>query len=82
MTVSVHPSPTADTPAAASVLHLRLVQPPQPTLADPREPVRLVLPGVPAPRPLHRPGPRPRPDLPRDPHDDFGPTWSTRMDLP
>jgi len=82
MTASVHPSPTADTPTAAPPLYLRIVRPPQPPLADPREPVRLVLPDVPAPRPLHRPGPRPRPDLPRDPDGDFGPTWSTRVDLP
>ena len=39
--------------------------------------LRLVRPGVAAPRPPHRPGP---PSPPREPprrHDDFGPTWST-----
>ena len=56
---------------------------PQPPLEDERLPVRLVLPGVAAPRPAHRPGPRPRPDRRgRRPDDDFGPSWSTRADLP
>jgi hypothetical protein len=85
MTATVHPSPVADaaTDAGATpTLHLRLVRSPQPPLADPREPVRLVLPGVPVPRPLHRPGPRPRPDRPHALDDDFGPAWSTRADLP
>jgi hypothetical protein len=83
MTATVHPSPAdGAAPAAAPGLHLRLVRSPQPPLADPREPVRLLHPGVPAPRPLHRPGPRPKPDRPRDPDGDFGPTWSTRADLP
>ena len=85
MTATVHPSSAtgpAEGPAPAPPLHLRLVRPPQPPLADPREPVRLVLPGVPVPRPMHRPGPRPRPERPLDPDGDFGPTWSTRADLP
>jgi len=83
MTATVHPSPaTEDAPVAAPSLHLRLVHPPQPPLADPRQPVRLVHPGVAAPRPLHRPGPRPKPERPRDADGDFGPTWSTRADLP
>jgi hypothetical protein len=82
MTVPAHPSHAAGPAEGAPTLHLRLVRSPQPPLADPREPVRLVLPGVPVPRPLHRPGPRPRPELPRNPDGDFGPAWSTRADLP
>jgi hypothetical protein len=83
MTTTVHPSPTADgSRVDPPALHLRLVQPPQPPLADPSEPVRLLHPGVAGPRPLHRPGPRPKPDRPRDPDGDFGPTQSTRADLP
>jgi hypothetical protein len=83
MTATVHSSPTADRASAtAPALHLRLVPSPQPPLTDPREPVRLLHPGVAGPRPLHRPGPRPRPERPRDPDGDFGPAWSTRADLP
>ena len=85
MTATVDPSPVADpmtTAAPAPTLHLRLVRSPLPPLADPREPVRLLQPGVPVPRPMHRPGPRPRPDRPQDPDGDFGPARSTRADLP
>jgi hypothetical protein len=82
MTATVRPSAAPDTPPAAAPLRLRLVQTPQPPLADPREPVRLLHPGIAAPRPLHRPGPRPRPGRLRDPDGDFGPSWSTRSDLP
>ena len=84
MTATVHPAPASGSgdQAAAARLHLRLVPTPQPPLADPAEPVRLVLPGVAVPRPAHRPGPRPRPDRPQDPDGDFGPSWSTRADLP
>jgi hypothetical protein len=64
-------------------LRLVVVSTPQPPLEDERLPLRLVLPGVVAPRPAHRPGPRPssgrttgRPD------GDFGPSWSVRADLP
>ena len=39
-------------------------------------------PGSPVPRPAHRPGPRPRPDRPPAADGDFGPTWSSRADLP
>jgi hypothetical protein len=45
------------------------------------EPVRWIQPGIRPPRPPHRPGPRPRTPAPARP-DDFGPTWSTRADLP
>ncbi len=87
MSATVHPAAPDgagldEQAAAAARLHLRLVPTPQPPLADPREPVRLVLPGVAVPRPAHRPGPRPRPDRPQDPDGDFGPSWSTRADLP
>jgi hypothetical protein len=44
-------------------------------------PVRLVHPGRTAPRPAHRPGPRPRPAY-SAPDDDFGPAWSARAELP
>ena len=62
-------------------LRLVVVPTPQPPLEDERRPVRLLLPGPPAPRPRYRPGPRP---LVRSaaPRDDFGPTWSQRADLP
>ncbi|TQN41555.1 hypothetical protein FHU33_0924 [Blastococcus colisei] len=73
------PSPLAARPP----LRLVVVPTPQPPLDDERLPLRLVLPGVTAPRPAHRPGPRPlaartvgRPD------DDFGPSWSVRAELP
>jgi hypothetical protein len=84
MTATVLPAPTAGAAEQepAPRLHLRLVPSPQPPLADASEPVRLLLPGVPVPRPLHRPGPRPRPERPLDPDGDFGPAWSTRADLP
>lgn len=71
------PAPSPDRP-----LVLRIVPTPQPPLADERTPLRLVLPGVPAPRPVHRPGPRPRLTTTRHPDADFGPTWSLRADLP
>lgn len=68
-------------PTAA--LRLVVVRPPQPPLDDERTPLRLVLPGVPIPRPAHRPGPRPRPSTgPRGQEADFGPAWSSRADLP
>jgi hypothetical protein len=69
------PLPTAERPA----LRLVVVPTPQPPVVD--EPVRWVVPGVRAPRPPHRPGPRPR-TAAAAPADDFGPTWSTRADLP
>ena len=64
-----------------SPLRLVVVPTPQPPLEDERVPVRLVLPDVAAPRPVHRPGPRPRP-VHAAPVDDFGPAWSTRTELP
>jgi len=35
-----------------------------------------------APRPAHRPGPRPQPQGADAPDAEFGPVWSTRSDLP
>lgn len=79
------PHPTAALPAPAperSRLRLVVVPTPQPPLEDERTPVRLVLPGVAAPRPVHRPGPRPVGERPVLPDDDFGPAWSSRAELP
>ena len=77
------PQPAPDATAAGTPLHLRLVATPQPPLSDGGRPVAaLTLPGVAVPRPAHRPGPRPRPDRPFAPDADFGPTWSSRNDLP
>jgi hypothetical protein len=77
------PSPTLTSPATPDrqPLHLVVVPTPQPPVQDERIPVRLVHPGVPAPRPPHRPGPRPRSTRPGQ-ADDFGPVWSERADLP
>jgi hypothetical protein len=77
-TPPVPPAPGAERPR----LRLVVVPTPQPPLEDERQPVRLVLPGIAAPRPVHRPGPRPRsgPDAARQ--DDFGPAWSPRGVLP
>jgi hypothetical protein len=62
-----------------TVFRLTVVPTPQPPLCDgPALP--LVHRGIAPPRPPHRPGPRPR-----DRHQrgaDFGPTWSSRTDLP
>ncbi len=60
-----------------------VVATPQPPLEDVRQPVRLLLPGVAAPRPRYRPGPRPLfgQAAARD-DDDFGPAWSQRAELP
>jgi hypothetical protein len=67
---------------AAPALHLVRVHTPQPPLDDVGVRLRLVEPGLAVPRPPHRPGPRPRPDLGVRLRDaDFGPTWSTRADL-
>lgn len=69
--------------AEPAQLRLVVVPTPQPPLAQPKGPVRLVIPGVVLPRPAHRPGPRPRLDRGAAPGtDDFGPTWSRRADLP
>jgi hypothetical protein len=76
-------TPRVETATERPALHLVVVPTPQPPLEDDRQPLRLVLPGVPVPRPLHRPGPRPR-SLTR-PHPDeaeFGPRFSSRGDLP
>jgi hypothetical protein len=84
MTAS-RPAPTTtatEDGAATSRLHLRLVPTPQPPLLPPDRPVQLTLPGVAVPRPVHRPGPRPRQDRTSHPDADFGPAWSRRADLP
>jgi hypothetical protein len=78
-------TPAAEPPAPAGrpALRLVVVPTPQPPLEDERIPVRLVVPGVAAPRPAHRPGPRPRPGHGRPGRDDdFGPAWTVRADLP
>jgi Family of unknown function (DUF6459) len=77
-------SPSApETSAARPTLRLVVVPTPQPPLEDERLPLRLVLPGVAAPRPAHRPGPRPRSARTAGrPDDDFGPSWSVRAELP
>jgi hypothetical protein len=82
MTVPTSASPTLE-PAGRPPLRLVVVPTPQPPLEDDRLPVRLVLPGLTAPRPAHRPGPRPRAGRTVGrPDDDFGPSWSIRADLP
>lgn len=79
MTVSTSPDvPSVDRPA----FRLTRVRTPQPPLEDDGRPLRLVLPGVPVPRPAHRPGPRPRRDRTASVDPDFGPAWSSRSDLP
>lgn len=79
MTASLRPA--ADPAPEPGPLRLVVVPTPQPPLEDERIPVRLVLPGVAAPRPIHRPGPRPRATT-AAPREDFGPTWSSRSELP
>jgi hypothetical protein len=74
--------PVHDAAPERSALRLVLVPTPQPPLEDERIPVRLVLPGVAVPRPVHQPGPRPRPSRVPAQADDFGPAWSTRAELP
>jgi hypothetical protein len=74
-----HPAPAEDRPK----LRLVPVRTPQPPLEDDRQPLRLVHLGVAVPRPPHRPGPRPRVTGPASPDAvEFGPTWSSRADLP
>ncbi|SOD93669.1 Rv3235 family protein [Blastococcus haudaquaticus] len=82
MTASTRaPEPLAQ--AAPRPLRLRLVATPQPPLEDERLPLRLVVPGAATPRPTHRPGPRPRAGrVVGGPDADFGPSFSTRADLP
>jgi hypothetical protein len=81
--------PAAPAPTGAAAVpprgrpHLRLVTVPTPQPALDGEQVRLVLPGVVAPRPPHRPGPRPESKTRTSaPDADFGPRWTTRADLP
>lgn len=69
-------------PGERPTLRLVRVRTPQPPLEDPGRPFLLVRPGVAVPRPAHRPGPRPRLDRAAWVDVDFGPTWSTRTDLP
>jgi hypothetical protein len=80
MTASLRPA--TETATERSPLRLVVVATPQPPLEDERIPVQLVRPGVAVPRPVHRPGPRPRAGHAAPPTDDFGPTWSSRAELP
>jgi hypothetical protein len=86
MTANPHPTaaPSAPLPPVAGRSRLRLVvvPTPQPPLEDERIPVRLVLPGVAAPRPVQPPGPRPRNGRDAVLDADFGPAWSSRAELP
>jgi hypothetical protein len=84
MTVPAQPSATTDAAPGAppSGLRLVVVRTPQPPLADDAHPWRLVVPGAAVPRPVHRPGPRPRPDHRIPPDRDFGPEYCGRADLP
>lgn len=66
---------------APSGLRLSIVRTPQPPEVLLRGPLRLVLPGLPVPRPVHRPGPRPRATTLRA-DAEFGPVLSTRAHLP
>ena len=76
-------APETLAPADRPPLRLTLVPTPQPPLEDERLPLRLVLPGIAAPRPAHRPGPRPRTGRTGTrPDADFGPSWSLRAELP
>jgi hypothetical protein len=75
------PEATADPAAAPSSLQLVVVPTPQPPELVLRGPLRLVLPGVPVPRPVHRPGPRLRATSRRG-DADFAPVLSARADLP
>jgi hypothetical protein len=78
---AVEPAPTD--PGGDGSLRFTVVRTPQPPLDDERTPLRLLHPGAPIPRPPHRPGPRPRPiTKARNRDAEFGPTWSTRTDLP
>ena len=74
--------PAGRLPAITQPAGYRLVAvpTPQPPLDGDHPPLRLVQPGVAAPRPPHRPGRRPLPA--GHLRDDFGPLWSTRSDLP
>ena len=80
-----HPGPDPHTAPAADRPKLRLVpvRTPQPPLEDDGQPLRLVHLGVAVPRPPHLPGPRPRVTGAASPYAvEFGPTWSSRADLP
>lgn len=82
MTASTR-APEMPAPGVRAPLRLVVVPTPQPPLQDERLPLRLVHPGITPPRPLHRPGPRPRTGrAAARPDDDFGPSWSVRADLP
>lgn len=89
MTAALRPTPAiapadAHRPAAPAdrpPLRLVVVPTPQPPLQDERLPVRLVIPGRAAPRPVHAPGPRPQGGQVLR-ADDFGPSLSSRADLP
>lgn len=89
MTAALRPptatAPTSDTRSGAPehrpALRLVVVPTPQPPLQDERLPVRLLIPGRVAPRPVHAPGPRPAGSQVLH-NDDFGPAWSSRAELP
>jgi hypothetical protein len=76
---AVPAAPTLVPPAPA--LRITVVPTPQPPAERGR--LRLVLPGVVPPRPVHRPGPRPGAAArAAAPGADFAPVWSTRTELP
>jgi hypothetical protein len=79
--MTAHPKPApADEPPPLRLVRVRT---PQPPLEDDRVPLRLVHPGVAVPRLPHRPGPRPRTAAgTAEATAGFGPTLSTRADLP
>lgn len=80
---SPHPVAARPRPGSRPSLRLAVVTTPQPPLAAPETPLRLVRPGVASPRPAHRPGPRPHSATAiAGPDGDFGPQWSARADLP
>ena len=82
MTADPSPVPGPASLDARPQLRLVPVRTPQPPLEDDGSPVRLVHLGVAVPRPPHRPGPRPRVARAATPDAEFGPTWSSRADLP
>jgi hypothetical protein len=69
------------TEARTTTLRLQVVTAPQPPEVVLRGPLRLVVPGAPVPRPVHRPGPRLQ-GTARPADVDFGPVLSRRAELP
>ncbi|RBY96467.1 hypothetical protein DQ237_07385 [Blastococcus sp. TF02-8] len=66
---------------AEPALRVAVVPTPQPPLEE-RPALRLVRPGLPVPRPAHRPGPPPRQPHSAAPVDEFGPVRNRRGELP